>query len=151
MTERIYETPKSWLTLGVCAQIFENFKRSLEFDEPIPPFETRFKGRLESIVESVSQTFDGKQLNPTILDAASAYFYQIISGHPFENGNKRVAVLYTHSFLLINGLDFDLSFNEIYNFAVVVAMSGKGKVEVKEVRDFCSEVIEKFTKDLDSR
>lgn len=92
------KTPQFWLDLKISEAIFAKAKHLIDYDEPIPPFDTRFPGRLESILESVRQTFDNKNLNPTVGDAAAAYFYQLISGHPFQNGNKRLAT--TLQFLL---------------------------------------------------
>src|SRR3989338_4312410 len=110
MTKRLYEIPKNWLNLAVCSRIFETFATRLEHDEPIPPFNTRFKEKLEAILESVSMTYAGGHLNGTILDAAAAYFNQLVRGHAFINGNKRLAVLFTHFFLLSNGVDYTLSY-----------------------------------------
>lgn len=148
MTGRIYEIPKYWLTLDVCADIFEEFSKSLEFDEPIPPFETRFPGKLESILGSVPQTSNGKLLNPSILEAAASYFNYLIRDHHFLNGNKRLSVLFTHFFLLRHGIEFDLSFGEIYNLAVFVAQAGERGIGGDAARKICSKVIEDFTKDL---
>lgn len=89
MIKKILATPKYWLNLEDCSLIFENFRKKVEFDEPIPAFETRFPGKLESIINSVKQTYNDKFLNPTILDTAAAYFNQLVRGHAFENGNKR--------------------------------------------------------------
>ena len=122
MIEEIKNHPKGWLSLRDCKGIFHRFREDVTFDQPIPPFETREPGKLEGILGSVSQTFDGKYLNSTVLDATSAYFNQLIKGHAFLNGNKRLAVLYTHFFLLMNNLDFKFSFHELWFIALQVAI-----------------------------
>ena len=64
--------------------IFDRFYQEIDFSEPLPPFEKRFPGVLESILGSVQATYHKKYLNPTILDAASAYLNQFIRGHAPE-------------------------------------------------------------------
>lgn len=46
-------------------------------------------GNLFSIIGNVMQTFDGKDLYPTIEEKAVNLFYLIIKNHPFVDGNKR--------------------------------------------------------------
>jgi death-on-curing family protein len=120
----------------------------LEEDEPLPPFNERFPGKLEGIVNSVNQTYDGIYLNNTVLDAAASYFNQFIRGHSFQNGNKRLALLYTHWFLLRNGVEFTLNSKELYNFAVAVAKAGELQITPETTREWCKSVIKEFTKDL---
>ncbi|KKP59318.1 MAG: Death-on-curing family protein [Candidatus Gottesmanbacteria bacterium GW2011_GWA1_34_13] len=115
--------------------------------EPIPPIENRFPGKLESILASVRQTFDGKSLNATVLDAASAYFNQIIRGHPFQNGNKRLAVMYTHIFLLWHGLDLSLYYNEMFYFALTVAKAGEEGINSEKTRNWCKTIIGQFAQE----
>ena len=149
MTKAAYKTPKIWLTLDACSLIFEKFRKQMDFDEPIPPFNTRYKGKLEGILNSVNQTFGGKYLNPTILDASASYFNQLIRGHPFQNGNKRVAVLFTHYFLLMNGLDYNLSYGEMFNFAVRIAIASELGFSSDRTKDWSKKIIEEFTIDYE--
>ena len=86
-------------------------------------------------------------LNQTILDAAAAYFNQLIRGHPFRNGNKRMAVLFTHYFLLAHGVDFTLSYNELFYFAVTVAKAGEQRISSEKTRDWSKTVIERFSEE----
>lgn len=48
------------------------------------------------------QTYDGKDLYPTVLEKAAALLRSLIKNHPFHNGNKRTAVLATIVFLEVN-------------------------------------------------
>lgn len=125
------------------------FKDLLVRDEPIPPFNERFQGKLESILESVNQTFESKYLNPTILDAAASYFNQFIRGHSFKNGNKRLAVLYTHWFLLKHNITFTLTTAEMRVFAVFIAQASERNISAEQTKIFCKEIISKYTKPLD--
>jgi death-on-curing protein len=97
--------------------------QTMGWDEPIPPFETRFPYVLESCVAMPFQTFDGKLLYRGLLEKAAALFYLLIKDHPFQNGNKRLAVTATLVFLLLNGHWLALDQKALYNFAVWVASS----------------------------
>jgi death-on-curing family protein len=99
-------------------------------------------------VNSVKQTYGGQYLNATVLDAAAAYLNQFIRGHAFVNGNKRMGILFTHSFLLMNGVDLTITPEDLYYFAVVLARSGEEKTEVGDTKSWCREVIEQFSKDV---
>ena len=92
MTKNLLKTPRYWLTLEDCENLLLDFNDLLTQEEPIPPFDSRYPGKLEGIIGSVSQKFSGKPLNNTVRDAATSYFNQFIRGHAFENGNKRCAV-----------------------------------------------------------
>lgn len=143
--------PKYWLKLEDCENLFRDFKDLLSQEEPIPPFNQRFEGKLEGILGSVRQTYDGIPLNKTVLDAAAAYFNQLIRGHAFENGNKRCTVLYTHWFLLMNGIEFNLTSKEMYAFAVTVALAAEKDIKSEKTKEWCKEVISKFTKEWKPR
>src|SRR3990167_7515755 len=147
MTKNLYKTPKNWLSLDVCEKLLEGFRNQLEKREPIPPFNTRYKGKLEGILGSVNQTYMGEYLNSNVLEAAASYFNQFIRGHSFENGNKRLGVLYTHVFLLMNGVDFTLTSEEMYNFAVTIAEAGEKGHKPEETKKICISIIEKYTTD----
>lgn len=49
----------------------------------------RVLGGLESIVGNVMQSFNGKDLYPSIEEKAAHLFYFIVKNHPFVDGNKR--------------------------------------------------------------
>ena len=57
-------------------------------------------GRLEGILGNVRQTFDGKELYPSIEEKAAHLLYFIIKDHPFVDGNKRIG-----SFMFVYFLD----------------------------------------------
>jgi len=121
--EKLNKVPDFWLTAKISEDIFNEFGTYLQFDQPFPAYNTRFPGKLEGILESVRQTFDNQPLNATILDAAAAYFNQIIRGHPFQNGNKRIAVTTLFTFFRKNSKWLSVDNQELYNFAVWVASS----------------------------
>lgn len=148
MIKWLMQEPKRWLTLEECSQLFEIFKDQLQPDEPIPPFETRYPGKLESIINSASQTYDGKLLNPTILAAANCYFNLLIRSQAFINVNKRMEVLFTHYFLWLNGLDFKLSPGEMFFFAVKIAEAGEKGISLEDTKRLADQILRKFCEDL---
>ena len=95
----------------------------LSFDEPIPNFSTRFPNVLESCVLTPFQTFSGKALYPSLVAKASVLFYLMIKNHPFQNGNKRIAITTLLVFLLFNGKWIKVDSQGLYNFTVWVAQS----------------------------
>lgn len=113
-----------WLTLEHIRDIcFVYAKTHLAFDEPVPPFNTRFPGKLEAILEIPKQEFEGQPFYPTLTKQAAALFYSLIKEHPFFNGNKRIAVIGLLLFLLLNGKWLDLKWEKFYETTILVAES----------------------------
>lgn len=146
MIQKLQEVPSMWLDPDVCFHLFETFRSKLDFNEPIPPFNERFPGRLEGILSSVSQTYGGNYLNDSVLLASSAYFNQFIRGHAFKNGNKRMGLLFTHYFLYSHGIDFTLNASEMLNFALVIAKAGETGISSDGTKEFCVKIVSNFTK-----
>jgi death-on-curing family protein len=117
---------------------YEVAKRHLEWDEPIPDFSTRYPEKLESCLETPFMQFGEKDLYKGIYRKAAALFYLLIKNHPFQNGNKRLAVTTLLVFLQKNGKWIDVDTVQFYKFAVWVAESPPNLN--KEVID----LIEKF-------
>ena len=117
---------------------FRLAKEHLSFDEPIPDFSTRFPNVLESCVLTPFQRFSGKALYPTLVAKASILFYLMIKNHPFQNGNKRIAMTALFVLLHKNKKWLKVDNQELYNFATWVAASParlKGET-VKAVEKF---------------
>lgn len=54
-------------------------------------------------IKNIDQTFDGKDLYPSIEDKASMLLYSIVKDHPFVDGNKKIgSYLFIH-YLYKNG------------------------------------------------
>jgi hypothetical protein len=67
----------------------------------------------------------GEECYPTI-DAKAAYlFYHLTTGHIFNNGNKRTALVCLDTFLMVNSYYLALSNEEAYDLAKEVASSGE--------------------------
>ena len=108
------------------------------WNEPIPDFSTRFPNVLESCLATPFQSFGGKSTYRGLVGKASMLFYLLIKNHPFENGNKRIAMTALMTFLYKNRRWIEVDDVEFYNFAKWVAESGpKYKSEtVKAIEKF---------------
>lgn len=117
----------------------------LEWGEPIPKFGTRNPGVLEGCLNSPFQSLSGKDLYPSLLDKAAILFYLMIKDHPFQNGNKRIALLTLLLFLYKNGKWVEVDIETLYELTKIVAKSKpeeKNQV-VKEIKGFIEEFIVK--------
>jgi len=102
---------------------FRLARETLAFDEPIPDFSSRFPNVLESCLATPFQSFAKKSLYPTLISKAAMLFYLLIKNHPFQNGNKRIAMTTLFVFLYGNEKWIRVDTQELYNFTVWVAQS----------------------------
>jgi death-on-curing family protein len=98
-------------------------RETMMWSEPIPDFSTRYTNALERCIDQPYQTFGGKQLYPGLVKKASILFYLMIKNHPFQNGNKRIAMATLFYFLYKNKKWLKVDNQELYNFAKWVAES----------------------------
>jgi Fic/DOC family len=54
---------------------------------------------------------------PSVTSKATALFHSMIANHPFQNGNKRTAVLAVDAFLMGNGYALVLTNEQMYELA----------------------------------
>lgn len=113
-------------------------KKTMDWDQPIPAFETRFPNILESCLIIPFQKFNKRQLYKGLAGKAGILFYLLIKNHPFQNGNKRLAVTSLLVFLYLNNKWLKTDKTSLYNFAVWVAQSPA------ELKDETVKAIEKF-------
>lgn len=102
---------------------FRLAQEMLTFNEPIPDFSTRYPNILESCIATPFQKFSKKDLYPGLLSKASILFYLMIKNHPFQNGNKRIAMTTLFVFLYRNEKWIEVNTQELYNFTVWIAQS----------------------------
>ncbi len=95
----------------------------MTFNEPIPDFSTRYPGKLESCLAQPFQKFSKKSLYQGLTHKAAVLFYLMVKNHPFQNGNKRIAMTSVFVFLYKNKKWLKVDTTELYNFAVWVAES----------------------------
>ena len=82
---------------------FKLAREHLAFDEPIPDFQTRFPNRLESCLLTPFVRFAGTSPYSSLSAKAAMLLYLMIKNHPFQNGNKRIAITTLLVFLHKNG------------------------------------------------
>lgn len=119
---------------------FRLAQETMSFNEPIPDFSTRYQNILESCLAVPFQTFSKKSLYPSFVKKAGILFYLLIKNHPFQNGNKRIAMTTLFVFLYVNNKWLRTDAQKLYNFAVWVAQSPP------EFKDEMLRAIEKFIK-----
>lgn len=95
----------------------------MSFNEPIPEFSTRFPNILESCLATPFQSFSGKSPYPDIVSKTSILFYLMIKNHPFQNGNKRIAMTTLFVLLYKNKKWLSVDTQELYNFTMWIAQS----------------------------
>lgn len=115
-------------------------RKFMEWDEPIPDFRSRFPNILESCLIVPFQKFGKKIFYKGLAEKASILFYLMIKNHPFQNGNKRIAMAALFYFLFKNKKWLRVDNQELYNFARWVAESNP-KLKKETVA-----AIEKFIK-----
>jgi len=127
---------------------FSLAKELMEYGEPIPPFDSRYPYKLESCIETPFQTYSHKSLYQTIESKAAILFYLMTKNHPFQNGNKRIAVVTLYYFLLSNGRKLKVDNLKLYEFAKEVAASeARDKDQtISKIRSFIIEFSEKDNK-----
>ena len=132
---------KSFITIAEVEYIAHYLAKTLmTWNEPIPDFSTRFPNTLESCLATPFQSFQRKHLYKGLLGKAAVLFYAMIKNHPFQNGNKRIAMTTLFYFLMENKKWLRVDEKELYNFAVWVAESNS------KVKDATVEAIKKFIK-----
>jgi len=104
-----------------------------EFSEDIPHFNTRYKGRLEGILGQIEAHYFDKELYPGLINKAVWLFYCLVKGHPFLNGNKRIAVVALFDFLKRNSselyIDEAALLNGLFQMAIRTAESKPDDIE----------------------
>ena len=87
-------------------KIIAELKHSVKGDELFGKLRDK---AFESTLGAITQTFDGKDVYPSISEKAANLLYLIIKDHPFYDGNKRIGALLFVVFLTIN--DYHLTKN----------------------------------------
>lgn len=65
--------------------------KELRFNQESDLFAIERNKGLESIINNIYQTFDNKDIYPSIEEKAANFLYMIIKNHVFIDGNKRIA------------------------------------------------------------
>ena len=67
----------------------------------------RDEGLLESALQSVFATFDGRELYPTKEEKAARIGASLVANHSFLDGNKRIGMYVMLTFLEVNGIKLE--------------------------------------------
>ena len=89
-------------------------------------------GLLDSALESVYQTFDGKELYPTKQEKGARLGYTLISNHAFVDGNKRIGMYVMLAFLQVNGIHIHPTNEGVARVGIAVAAGEMGYEELLE-------------------
>ncbi len=87
------------------------------------------RGMLESAVAMPSASFAGEFLHESLPAMAAAYLFHICRNRPFNDGNKRTAVVAAEVFLNINGMRLDASNEALKRLCLGVAAGQTSKEE----------------------
>jgi death-on-curing family protein len=146
MTSNLQKKPKILLNLATCREIYSDLPKLINFKAELPPFESRFVGKLESILGTVEATAFGEPLFTTVSQVASAYFVKIVKQHPFLDGNKRMAVVCTDLFLFANGVESLSPFADWYWVAIQIAENRR--LTQEELEDVFSRFLDVYSKNI---
>lgn len=81
----------------------------------------RNRNILEAAVHSIYQTFDGKDLYPSIIEKACRLSYLLNTNHAFIDGNKRVAMHILALSLRMHNIDYRPTNQEVVFVGLAVA------------------------------
>ncbi len=82
---------------------------------------TRDDNLLLSAINSPYQTFGGEDLYPTLIEKAVRLGYNLISNHPFIDGNKRIGLHALLVYLDIHGINLEYNDDDLINLIFGVA------------------------------
>ena len=96
-------------------------------------FGIRDENLLNSALNGIFQTFDGKELYPTKEEKGAMLGYSLISNHAFVDGNKRIGVYVMLTFLEVNGIRIECTDNELIELGFGIAA---GEINYEEILDW---------------
>jgi len=95
----------------------------------------------KSSISTIYQTFDGKDLYPSIEEKAAHLLYFVTKNHSFTDGNKRIAAFMFLYFLSKNGVLYDGSGNKRIADSTLVALTLMIAVSKQEEMNIMIKVI----------
>ena len=127
------EQKESWqLTYEEGRKVIE----SMRFAETSSLFGNEKDNSFKSTLGAIYQTFDGKDVYPTLEEKAAHLLYMLVKNHSFNDGNKRIAAALFIYFLERNNLLFDTNKNPFIDnntLAAMTLMIALSKPEEKEI------------------
>ena len=92
----------------------------------------RDEGLLDSAIEGIYQTFDGKELYPSKEEKGARLGYSLISNHSFLDGNKRIGMYAMLTFLEVNGIRLECTNKDVAEAGLAVAAGKMGYEDLLE-------------------
>lgn len=129
---KIVKTTKAKFELDYekCKNIIIAIKAELKSDgQASDLFGQEYDHKFQSIINTIYQTFDGKDLYNSIEEKAANLLYLTIKDHPFADGNKRIAsILFVYflkenKYLYTQDLQRKINNNTLVSLALLVATS----------------------------
>lgn len=96
-------------------------------------FHIRDAGLVSSAIARPRTTVFGDDAYPDLATKAAALFESLVRNHPLLDGNKRLAVVLTWTFLLNNGFALEHSEDDAYDFTIAAAA---GQLSLDDIRDW---------------
>lgn len=93
-------------------------------------FHVRDAGLLSSALARPRASAFGEDAYPDLITKAAAMFESLVRNHPLLDGNKRLSVVLTWTFLLNNGVELIHGEDEAYEFVVAAAAGRSTLVEI---------------------
>ena len=90
----------------------------------------RDQGLLESALGQPQVAFGGEFMHPDLFSMAAAYFFHLVSNHPFVDGNKRVGLAAAIIFLKLNGISIRTGTEALFASTMQVAQGGADKEQI---------------------
>lgn len=101
-------------------------------------FFIRDAGLLSSAIARPRTTVFGNDAYPDLQTQTAALFESLVRNHPLLDGNKRLAVVLTWTFLLNNGFRLEHTEDEAYDFTIAAA---SGELTLEQNRDWFADRI----------
>lgn len=79
------------------------------------------EGMLDSALNAPFQTFDGKDVYPSLQQKAAHLCFGLVKNHPFVDGNKRIGAHVMLVFLALNGIELQYSQTELSDVILQLA------------------------------
>jgi prophage maintenance system killer protein len=90
----------------------------------------------QSSINTIYQTFDGKDLYPSIEEKAAMLLYLVVKNHSFSDGNKRIAAFLFLWFLEKNGILYKANSSRLIENNALVALTlmiAESRTEEKDI------------------
>lgn len=84
---------------------------------------------LESALAMPQASFGGALLHPSLPEQAAAYLFHLCQGHPFVDGNKRLALAAALAFLGLNDQELVADPQAVYRLVLGVGSGRTSKAE----------------------